>query len=200
MGYRITWIAVKAMPKSELLEHFGFHDTGEIDEANEAAFSVAELPTGWTVLWANDPTFAKSEICSPLSVKAPVLSCWVNETIMLSSVNYFENGNYLWFVGHDSQEGMTNLQSEGQLPTQFDAIRTRLFDEQEANGGLESDVDFIFDVPLELAQSICGFKHDLCEFEWGEPRFTAVRLNKTGAKPTGKIIAKNESWIRRLFR
>lgn len=185
------------MPKSALLDHFGFRDTGENDEANEAPFSVAELPTGWTVLWSNDQTFAKIETCTPLSLKAPVLSCWVNETAMFSSANYFDRGHYLWFVGHDAQRGMNNLESDGELPDQFSSIRDRLIAEQDAAGGEDADVDFIFDIPLELAQSICGFKHDLCDFEWGSPSFTAVDAKGVVVQP--HKIKEKSGWLSRLF-
>lgn len=185
MGYRITWLAVKGLSKSNVLAHFGMRDTRQIDEANEAMFSIAELPTGWTILWSNDPTFARVAVCTPLSLKAPVLSAWVNETTMLSSANYFERGQYLWFVGHDAQKGMDDLDWEGDIPSQFETIKNRLMTAQAANGGSQSDVDFIFDIPLELAQSICGYKHDLCEFEWGSPTFTVVEAKS--------------SWFSRLF-
>jgi hypothetical protein len=185
------------MPKADLLSHFGFRDTGEPDEANEASFSVAELPTGWTILWSNDQTFAKIEVCTPLSFKVPVLSCWVNETVMFSSANYFDKGNYLWFAGHDAQKGLSSLETDGELPSQFADIRDRLFAQQVAEGGDQADIDFIFDVPLELAQSVCGFKHNLCEFEWGTPEFTAV----DSSQPTSSVpeAGSKSGWLSRLF-
>ena len=131
MGYRISWLAAKGLSSNALLDHFDFRSTDERDEANEAPFSTAELPTGWTILWSNDPTFANVERCQRLSEKAPIVSCWVNETVMLSSANYFEGGNYLWFVGHNAQEGQYDLQSDGSLPPQFDAIKERLTHQQD---------------------------------------------------------------------
>ena len=186
MGYRISWLAAKGLSSNALLDHFDFRSTDERDEANEAPFSTAELPTGWTILWSNDPTFANVERCQRLSEKAPIVSCWVNETVMLSSANYFEGGNYLWFVGHNAQEGQYDLQSDGSLPPQFDAIKERLTHQQDQGGGDKADVDFIFDIPLELAHSICGFKHDMWKFEWGEPEFF--------------IAEQRIGWFRKLFK
>ena len=174
MGYRISWLAAKALSKSALLAHFELRDTGVLDEANEAPFSVAELPTGWTVLWSDDQAFANIERASGLSHLAPVISCWVNETVMFSSAYYFEGGDFKWFAGHNAQDGIFDLQFEGELPEQFSTIRDSLLAQQQSEGGDASDVDFVFDIPLELARSICGFKHDLWKFEWGEPQFFAV--------------------------
>lgn len=196
MGYRISWLAAEGADKATLLDHFGLVSTGEPDEANEVAFSVAELPTGWTVLWSNDPTFASVERCQPLSKLAPVLSCWVNETVMFSSANYFENGNFLWFVGHNAQEGLRNLESDGSLPAQLDDIKARLLAEQDAEDADSAEVDFVFDIPLELAQSVCGFKHDQSEFDWGTPQFV-------GAERSAPIDVRSnpakKSWFARLI-
>jgi hypothetical protein len=40
------------------------------------------------------------------------------------------------------------------------AIRDRLFSEQAAAGGKEPDVDHTFDIPVELALSLTGYRHD----------------------------------------
>ena len=117
---------------------------------------------------------------------------------MLSSANYFEGGNYVWFVGHNAQEGIFDLQTEGILPTQFDTIKSRLVDQQNAEGGEVADVDFIFDVPLELAKSICGFKHDSAVFEWGEPEFFVAEQTIEEAD-LPKLVDGHRSWLSRLF-
>lgn len=193
MGFRISWLAAKGMSATDLLGHFQLEATVRPDRANEAPFSVASLPTGWTVLWSNDPTFASIERCQTLSKAAPVISCWVNETVMFSSANYFENGNYLWFVGHNAQDGTYSLEVDGNLPSQFEAIKARLMEQQEAEGGTAADVDLVFDIPLETAQAICGFKHDLSAFAWGEAEFFEA------FDPSTNYDSKSKGWLGRLF-
>jgi hypothetical protein len=176
MGYRISWLGARGLPKTDLLHHFGLVDSGIYDEANEAPFSAAELPTGWTILWANDPAFATIARCTELSLRAPVVSCWVNETAMVSSVNYFEAGDYLWFVGHDFQKGPDDLVFEGEVPPSFEEIRGRLDAQRLSYGDTQPAVDFIFDVPIELAQSVAGYRHDQVAFDWGTPQFTEATV------------------------
>jgi hypothetical protein len=53
----------------------------------------------------------------------------------------------------------------GAAPEPLTEIRQRLEAEQQEEGGEDADVDLISDVPLELAKSLCGFKHD---DEWPE--------------------------------
>ena len=176
MGFRISWLGARGLLKTDLLDHFGLADSGIHDEANEAPFSAAELPTGWTILWANDPAFATIERCTGLSQRAPVVSCWVNETTMVSSVNYFEAGDYLWFAGHDFQKEPDHLVFEGEMPASFGEIRTRLDAKRLSYGDTQPAVDFIFDVPIELAQSVAGYRHDLVAFDCGTPHFTEATV------------------------
>jgi hypothetical protein len=179
MGFRISWLAVQGMSKDDLLDHFGLYDTGTHDEANEADLSAAELPTGWTVLWSNDPTFAKIAICAPLSRRVPVISCWVNETSMFSSVNWFAGGDLAWFVGHDGSSGpIDNLTNEG-APEEYQPLIDMHLAQQIASDAQEPGlVDYVFDIPIEIARSITGFRYDQCEFDWGEPHFTVAAAGR----------------------
>ena len=55
---------------------------------------------------------------------------------------------------------MYDLKVEGQPPSAMDAIRVRLLGQQDAAGGVDASVDFVYAVPIELAQAITGFCHD----------------------------------------
>lgn len=46
------------------------------------------------------------------------------------------------------------------MPESFPAIREDLEQLQVAKGGDNADVDYIFDIPLKVAQILVGFKHD----------------------------------------
>jgi len=35
-------------------------------------------------------------------------------------------------------------------------------------------VDYLFDIPIELAAEVTGYRHDRSEFAWGQPHFTKV--------------------------
>lgn len=61
---------------------------------------------------------------------------------------------------HDAQEGMFNLSTKGQLPSEFAGIYTSLKDKQEEADDVEADVDYIHDVPVTLAQVVTSFRHD----------------------------------------
>jgi hypothetical protein len=54
MGFSISWVAFKNLSMAEVLKRSGFRDSGTEDEANETPFSLAELPTGWAILFSDD--------------------------------------------------------------------------------------------------------------------------------------------------
>jgi hypothetical protein len=53
------------------------------------------------------------------------------------------------------------LEVGGELPVSFASIRDRLRSAQEAAGGRDADVDYTFSVPIELAEALTGFRHDI---------------------------------------
>ena len=68
-----------------------------------------------------------------------------------------------------------NLEVEGSPPEFFEGVRARLLKEQDDNGGTEAKVDYVFDIPVELASMFCGYRHDRWKFDWGQPSFTCLR-------------------------
>jgi len=42
-------------------------------------------------------------------------------------------------------------------------------------GGEKADVDYVFDIPVELVTQLCGYRYDKWKFDWGQPVFTTLR-------------------------
>jgi hypothetical protein len=171
MGFSISWIGLQ-MPKSRALEVMGFQDTGEIDEANEAPFSAAYLPSGWTIIWANSFEYASRP---DVIQHSQIIGCHVEEHVMFSSCHLAESGEQVWNVWHDAQESIYDIQSTGPAPAEFETIVSAQKAEQDAAGGESAEVDHLFDAPLNLASSITGYRHDQWSYDWGEPQFTIIQ-------------------------
>lgn len=75
---------------------------------------------------------------------------------MVSRAANWKDGELIWAVTHDAQEGDEHLDVEGEPPAGFAAIRDRLAKQQEEEGG----VDFIFNVPVDIAKEITGYSHE----------------------------------------
>ena len=170
MGFKISWIGFEGIGKERALEKLGLLETGETDEANEAPFSGAEIPGDWFILFSNDFEFASPGRLAALSVDCRVVALQVHETVMMSVAHSYERGNCVWGLVHDAQEGINNLSVSGSPPAAFQSVHQRLTQKQEGAVG----IDYIFDIPVETAASVCGYQHDRWKFEWGEPTFTRL--------------------------
>ena len=75
---------------------------------------------------------------------------------MVSSAANWKDGVQVWSVTHDTQQGDRHLDVQGALPVAFPAIRDRLTEEQQKDDG----VDFIFNIPVDLAKEMTGYSHE----------------------------------------
>ena len=155
MGFRISWIAAK-QPMAAMLTALGAGTTGATGGYFDFPLSVGELQNGWTIIWSEDESYFDPERSAPISQHFPLLSCWVNETIMHSRVIRFEDGEQSWAVWHEGDEVPDHIDHLGQPPEELAAL---IADAREQRAHDEG-VDYLFDVPTTIAENICGFKHD----------------------------------------
>ena len=69
---------------------------------------------------------------------------------------------------------------DGQAPTRFAELRELYFERQAGAGGEEADVDHIAEIPLELARSYVGFKHDAINLGISDTGFHALKKDTPG--------------------
>lgn len=161
MGYSITWCAVREEAADQLLSHLGLSTTGETQEDPESRLSTAKLTTGWRLIWSNEyacPILTKG--LAAFSSGHEVVLCHVEEHVMASSAELWLNGNRKWWVSHEGENGPKGLDIDGELPECFAPIQEKMKGAQSAAGGDDADVDYIFEIPLEVARTLVGFKHD----------------------------------------
>jgi hypothetical protein len=175
MGFSISWMAFRDLSKGDVLARMGFRDLGELDRANEAPFSIAELPDRWILVFSNDFKYGAPENVRRFADGATVVSCQVDEHVMVSAAHCLIDRAHAWSVSHDGGElGPYDLEVTGEPPPALHAMKQQLFAEQDANGGEGAKVDFGFDVPVQLAMELTGYLHDRWSFPWGEPAFTVI--------------------------
>jgi hypothetical protein len=162
LGFAISWCAVREEDADQFLRELGLSPTGEIEELPESLISTGKLDTGWCVVWYNEygcPFLGQKDL-SKLSIQRDVLLCLVKEHVMASSSKLWTNGERKWWLSHEGESGPKGLAIEGEVPDVFSAIQKEMEDLQLAEGGEDADVDYIFEIPLKVAQSLVGFKHD----------------------------------------
>jgi hypothetical protein len=191
MGFAVSWIAISGKEPQRVLEELGLLRTGEKEEFPESEFTCASLPGSWFFVCANefDSPIASEKALSSLSVGCKLVSCQLEEHVMFSSATCYSNGAQTWRIEHDAQQSIYHLSTTGSPPTQLDEAHVMLKQEQDNAGGADADVDYIFDVPVTVAQAITSYRHDMdIEGADSEP-FEVLRQAVTAqqTKPWWKI-------------
>ncbi len=79
---------------------------------------------------------------------------------MASLSELWSRGRRKWSLSHEGENGPKGLSVAGDVPDTLAAIRKDMEDLQLAHGGDDTNIDYIFEIPLKVAQSLVGFKHD----------------------------------------
>ena len=154
MGYAISWLAIRGKTERLVLASLGLEKTGGTAERPESKWSTTRLGD-WVVIWSNsyDPRRFRP---AGSRLNGEVVICDLEEHVMFVSVAAFNNGTMSWRIVHDAQQAPDHLAIEGTPPESLARIQT----EQFARVGEDREVDFIFDIPVRVAQELVGFRHD----------------------------------------
>ncbi len=201
---------------TDVLSRAGCYEYGSMVTTSDSTFSVAEIPTGWTILFSNRFDFASPEKLASLSAGTMLVACQAEEHCMFSAACSYYDGYEVWSVCHDRQQGVYDLSTRGAVPAELEPIKARLIAKQNNGDGIMRksvsvgtksgfieallkgfpntaidsggsdrwmEVDYMFDVPVELAAELTGYRHDYAKSEWGQPDFR--RLEFREAVPKG---------------
>jgi len=174
MSFSLVWLAAQGIGKDEFLERAQFEDTGEVDEYFEAEHTGGELDSGWYVVVTEDAGLLEPAKLAVWSAGGRLVAAVIHEDTETSLAMEWRDGKQVWSVYHDGTADEPQLAVEGKLPEVFDQIRremTELEAEVAAQGG---EFDAAFEVPLDLAEDITGFRHDEIGFDDEMPPFTIL--------------------------
>jgi hypothetical protein len=162
MGYAISWIAFQDKTTAQAAELLGLFPSGRLEQEPESMFCGVRLDNGWYVVVINEygHKFVRERSLRRVSGAADVVAVAIEEHVMFSSAEAWKNGNLVWKVRHESESGPRHLEEQGSLPVQYGSVKERLLAAQQREDEGAREVDYVFDVPLELAEAIVGFKHD----------------------------------------
>lgn len=180
MGFAITWLAIRSERTDQTLADLSLARTGKFEVDPESSVSTVRLTSGWQLLWCNDydcPVLA-AESLKMISSDQDVLICRIEEHVMASSAELWSKGRVVWSISHVGEHGPVGLDVTGEPPASLNAIRKNLEAAQAADGGLDADVDHIFEIPLLIARSLVGFKHDESFEGVVEGRFEVLDVNR----------------------
>jgi hypothetical protein len=179
MGVSLSFLAIKGAAPADIHRALGVTDTGVASPEDEdpiPSVRGAALPTGWYLVLLDHVVhrLIKSRaILTGLSRGCEVIACQIEEHDMYSGCFGLHDGELVWSVVHNSNEGRDHLKVRGEPPAALAEITARLRREEAQHQPGPVGVDYIIDIPLELAASFCGYRHDM-PAEWGEPAFTIL--------------------------
>jgi hypothetical protein len=159
MGYSLSWAALKGGNLQTACAASGLRATGKREEIAESKIVGVQLPTGWYVVQFNRTELEDRELAR-LSQAGEVVSCFVEDHVMVSWASGWREGKKIWSVVHDCEKGRFHLDVKGEAPAELKGISERIIAEQQAAVGEKADVDHIYDVPAELAKVLTGYRHD----------------------------------------
>lgn len=156
MGLTLVWVAVRKSAGAALLRALDFERVGDASDELGSSYCCAETPEGWLVLTLARDGLASDQAVSQAPAAVEILAFEMNETVMFSGARAFRDGKLVWSVIHDPDRDWHGVTVEGTPPSQLVPIRKRLEAKEAADP--EKDVDYLFDVPLDLSRALCGYQ------------------------------------------
>jgi hypothetical protein len=175
VGFNMSWIFVDGISEDTLYEALGLAATGETPDPHDLGTSYvplagAALKSGWSAVFAKyalvmDATVGTNPArLTRLPARSRCITCVVLEHAMVSYASLWQDGRFAWQIRHDSSEGRGHLEVRGDLPSAFGDFRAIAMDKQRTEDARrksgEWGVNYFFDVPLDTAATITGYRHD----------------------------------------
>jgi hypothetical protein len=171
MGESVSWVAVRGKPPARILRELGLRPSGAREPSlfylgsDEAPFAAAALSDGWYVVVANGTDyFSAKVVMKALSQGCMAVSCFLESHVMVSTASCWTDGKPTWSVTHDTlNKGKNHLATSGSVPAAFVSILKQQRAKPTHPGPpwpADVSVDHLFDIPMILAESFTGFRHD----------------------------------------
>jgi hypothetical protein len=182
MGFNMSWICVDGIDQDALYQALDLAPTGGTPDrydlgTSRVPWAGATLKSGWCAVFAKytlvmDVTTGTNQPrLTRLPARSRAITCVVLEGPMISYASLWHGGRYTWEIRHNRSYGVRHLEASGDLPAEFAGFRDIAMDKQrtqeESRRPGEWGVDYVFDVPLDMAATITGFRHD----RWAEDDF-----------------------------
>src|SRR6266850_3761067 len=175
VGFNMSWIFVDGIDEDALYGALDLAATDETPDPHDLGTSYvplagAALKSGGCAVFARyalvmDATVGTNPArLTWLPARSRCITCVVLEHAMVSYASLWQDGRYAWQIRHASSQGGGHLEVRGDLPSAFGDFRNIAMDKQRAQQARskpgEWGVNYFFDVPLDTAAAITGYRHD----------------------------------------
>jgi hypothetical protein len=175
VGFNTSWIFVDGVNEDALYEALDLAATAETPDPHDLGTSRvplagAALKSGFCSVFAKyalvmDAALGTNPVrLMRLPRSSRCITCVVLEHAMISYASLWQDGHHVWQIRHDPDQGVGHLEVRGDLPSAFGDFRSIAMDKQRAEQARrkpgEWGVDYLFDVPIDTAAAITGYRHD----------------------------------------
>jgi hypothetical protein len=162
MGCSLSIVIIRGKETESVLKQANLERTGVRGYVSKSHIVGGVLSSQWYLIIANrfHHRLVRDATIAPLSVGCDVITLEIEEHVMVSFAAGWRDGGRLWTVRHDGQNGTSDLGSEGVLPVEFGGIRDTLLIKHQQRSGDDAEVDYVFEIPIELVSAITGYRYD----------------------------------------
>lgn len=171
----MSWILVDGIDEGALYDALDLAATTETPDPHDLGTSYVPL-AGAALKSGSCAVFAQYALVMDATVgtnparlmrlprSSRCFTCVVLEHAMVSYASLWQDGQYAWQIRHDRNQGAGHLEVRGDLPSAFGDIRNIAMEKQRAEQARPKadgwGVDYVFDVPIDTAEAITGYRHD----------------------------------------
>lgn len=158
MGYSLSWLACRGLPFEAVTSRLSLRATDRHDAFSRAAISAQTLGDAWHLVIAHrcNHRIITAPSLAALSAGAEVVACAIEEHVMYASAEHWRDGQRIWHIEHCSEMGENHLAVEGSPP----ACLAQCVAETQRLQAEDREVGWYFEIPLDCAKRLVGFKHD----------------------------------------
>jgi hypothetical protein len=184
VGVSISLLFVRGPSVQETLSELQLTMTADHPNrppVQSAAIALVNLPSGFHMIRSNrcdEPRFTQAALAK-LSQDGEVVRQALEEHVMFSRIEYWQNGAQQWSVSHAGDVDDRDLKSTGQPPELFDILRHEQLSQAD-------DADF-FDIAVRMADQLTGFRYDR-RYDWmNESSVTLLASTVRVKRPSWKF-------------
>lgn len=153
---KTTWIGAQGASEAEVLDALSLERSPDAAPCRwaDAEYVMRTFPGGWVVVATWDGLELDEDVRRVAAANPGLtVGCHGNTIVMVSEVMALDAGKPLWSALHDPDNQQEDLQIAGAPP----AVLQDLLTKARAEQATADEVDFVYDVPIDVAAALTGF-------------------------------------------
>lgn len=179
MGTSTSWVAVQGATIEQVARNLGLAPAPSdyVYNDSERCYTASVFGSGWVLLMfrlEDDGVVAERALLQKLSRDHRVVGCDEESHVMYSASSEWREGREVWAVIHDPEQALDHLVTRGDLPPGWTGVRDEWTAKHVEAAKTEVGVDYLYEIPLEVAKLVVGYRLDYDDDDDGQESVTLV--------------------------